>query len=366
MKTVTTGDSVHLVRPASRPKAGAISLALSLIVIAITCGFFIDGMEASRPVTTAAVWSGELPRSIEPMAPVSALVAPLAEPEARPRFNAASYELLFGPSTQASSFVPPQLKAEAPLLRETLPPMVAMVTPPTRPADEIIEPVGRPSAIPLPPPNPFRPRSLASNDPPMPPKRVLASAVEGKPDDSGNFIQKLFGSLSQGSGQAMAYARTEEPPTLQGVTPGIPRLPQSDGNRTAVYDIDAKVVYMPNGDRLEAHSGLGDHFDDPRSMTIRDRGVTPPNVYELTMREELFHGVRALRMTPQDNAKMFGRDGILAHSFMLGPRGDSNGCVSFRDYDQFLAAYLRGEVKRLVVVANSGQVVAQRIAQSRI
>ena len=104
MKTMTTGDSVHLVRPASRPRAGAISLALSLIVFAITCGFFIDGMEASRPVTTAAVWSGELPRSIEPMAPVSALVAPLAEPEARPRFNAASYELLFGPSTQASSF----------------------------------------------------------------------------------------------------------------------------------------------------------------------------------------------------------------------------------------------------------------------
>jgi len=36
---------------------------------------------------------------------------------------------------------------------------------------------------------------------------------------------------------------------------------------------------------------------------------------------------------------------------MLGPNGDSNGCVSFRNYDAFLQAYLRGEVKRLAVVA---------------
>jgi hypothetical protein len=36
---------------------------------------------------------------------------------------------------------------------------------------------------------------------------------------------------------------------------------------------------------------------------------------------------------------------------MLGPRGDSNGCVSFKDYKRFLAAFKRGEIKRLVVVA---------------
>jgi hypothetical protein len=36
---------------------------------------------------------------------------------------------------------------------------------------------------------------------------------------------------------------------------------------------------------------------------------------------------------------------------MLGPNGDSNGCVSFKDYDAFLQAYVRGEVKRLTVVA---------------
>ena len=37
---------------------------------------------------------------------------------------------------------------------------------------------------------------------------------------------------------------------------------------------------------------------------------------------------------------------------MLGPRGDLNGCISFRDYDRFLQAYLRGDIKRLVVVAS--------------
>jgi hypothetical protein len=37
---------------------------------------------------------------------------------------------------------------------------------------------------------------------------------------------------------------------------------------------------------------------------------------------------------------------------MLGPNGDSNGCVSFRNYDAFLRAYESGKVKRLAVVAH--------------
>jgi hypothetical protein len=36
---------------------------------------------------------------------------------------------------------------------------------------------------------------------------------------------------------------------------------------------------------------------------------------------------------------------------MLGPNGDSNGCVSFRNYSAFLRAYKSGQVRRLVVVA---------------
>jgi hypothetical protein len=107
---------------------------------------------------------------------------------------------------------------------------------------------------------------------------------------------------------------------------------------------------MPNGRRLEAHSGLGNLMDDPSYISAKGRGPTPPNVYDLTLREEPFHGVRAIRLNPVDESKMFGRDGMLAHTYMLGPNGQSNGCVSFSNYDAFLTAYLNGEVNRLVVV----------------
>jgi hypothetical protein len=121
---------------------------------------------------------------------------------------------------------------------------------------------------------------------------------------------------------------------------------------TAVYDISAHTVYMPDGTQLEAHSGFGSLLDDPSHADEKMRGVTPPNVYDLELREELFHGVRALRLIPEDTQKVFGRAGLLAHSFMLGPNGDSNGCVSFKNYDAFLQAYLGHKVKRLAVVTS--------------
>jgi hypothetical protein len=124
----------------------------------------------------------------------------------------------------------------------------------------------------------------------------------------------------------------------------------TDTNKTAIYDITAHTVYMPDGRRLEAHSGLGEHMDDPRAINLKSRGPTPPNVYRLSLREAMFHGVRAIRLNPVDDGKMFGRDGILAHTYMLGPNGQSNGCVSFNDYQAFLSAFQRGEVTRLVVV----------------
>ena len=39
---------------------------------------------------------------------------------------------------------------------------------------------------------------------------------------------------------------------------------------------------------------------------------------------------------------------------MLGPNGQSNGCVSFRDYPKFLHAVVSGKVGRLVVVPRLG------------
>jgi hypothetical protein len=118
---------------------------------------------------------------------------------------------------------------------------------------------------------------------------------------------------------------------------------------TAVYDISAHALYLPDGSKLEAHSGIGDIRDDPNHVSEARVGATPPAVYELKPREQLFHGVQALRMNPVEGSAL-GRTGLLVHSYMLGPNGDSNGCVSVRDYDRFLAAYQRGDVKRLAVV----------------
>jgi hypothetical protein len=138
-----------------------------------------------------------------------------------------------------------------------------------------------------------------------------------------------------------------------GPVDGITLRPDQDDAlrpRTAIYDITAKTVYLPNGERLEAHSGLGEMMDDPRFKHLKMRGVTPPNTYTLTLRESLFHGVQAIRLNPVDEKAMFGRAGILAHSYLLGPNGQSNGCISFRDYPRFLNAFMRGEVDRIVVV----------------
>jgi hypothetical protein len=91
-------------------------------------------------------------------------------------------------------------------------------------------------------------------------------------------------------------------------------------------------------------------MDDPAHVSERNVGATPPNVYDLKPREQLFHGVQALRMIPVGDNGTLGRSGLLAHSYMLGPKGDSNGCVSIKDYEKFLKAFTNGEIKRLVVV----------------
>ena len=134
------------------------------------------------------------------------------------------------------------------------------------------------------------------------------------------------------------------------------------GSRTAIYDISARTVYMPDGRRMEAHSGFGRRMDDPRYVNVKREGPTPPNVYDLSLRENLFHGDRAIRLTPVGDGKMYGRNGILAHSYLLGPSGQSNGCVSFTDYDAFLNAFLRGEVTRLVVVERLADPPSSQVA----
>ena len=121
---------------------------------------------------------------------------------------------------------------------------------------------------------------------------------------------------------------------------------------TAVYDISARAVYLPGGTTLEAHSGFGAKMDKIEHVGERMVGVTPPGAYELKPREKLFHGVKALRMTPVDTENALGRTGLLVHNYLLGPDGSSNGCVSIREYERFLKAYEDGAVTRLVVVVS--------------
>ena len=158
---------------------------------------------------------------------------------------------------------------------------------------------------------------------------------------------------SIGAATKPAVALAPQAPPMKPAAPALayanPDVPMRD-NHTAIYDIVAHVVYMPDGERLEAHSGLGRMLDDPQYASAKARGPTPPNVYDLTLRSGLFHGVQALRLNPVKDSKMYGRDGILAHTYMLGASGASFGCVSFKHYDAFLQAFRRGEVNRMVVV----------------
>jgi hypothetical protein len=215
--------------------------------------------------------------------------------------------------------------------------------------------------VPLPAPRPAELRPPEDAVPPRVAERRFSrrnriAAVAPEPVDNRSFFEKLFGAQTS-PGPALAYAALQNGPLETAPTQRFSPAPTpSAGLGTAVYDISARRVYMPNGETLEAHSGLGTALDDPRAVQVRMRGPTPPHVYDLTEREQLFHGVRALRLNPVGGSgAIFGRAGLLAHTFMLGPNGDSNGCVSFRDYDRFLQAYLRGEVKRLVVVSGRGQ-----------
>ena len=90
---------------------------------------------------------------------------------------------------------------------------------------------------------------------------------------------------------------------------------------------------MPDGTKLEAHSGIGKMADNPRYVHVKMNGPTPPNTYKLSMREKRFHGVEAIRMTPIGDQTMHGRDGMLAHSYLLrGGREESHGCVAFANY----------------------------------
>ena len=290
------------------------------------------------------------------------------EPSQAPPLAADAAPAIVPPASAVSSLtadaapaIVPPAPALSPLVQRDLTPAPAM--PPLPPSPPVLPPLEAPApaptipalaqSVPLPTP---RPSELHPPAGPSPfraagrrfAQRNIGAAPAVAPADNRNFFERLFG-MPRPSGALLAYAAPDDGELRP--APGL-AIPSSSYDRwTAVYDIAAHTVYMPDGTTLEAHSGLGNRLDDPRYVTERMRGPTPPHVYDLQPREQLFHGVQALRLNPVGGGGVFGRTGLLAHTYMLGPNGDSNGCVSFRRYDAFLQAFMRGEVRRLAVVA---------------
>lgn len=161
------------------------------------------------------------------------------------------------------------------------------------------------------------------------------------PDTHAALANMLNGHPPEPAAQPTAAARTS------GVAPVADA---ADDKYTAVFDMRSGRVTLPDGTVLEAHSGRGEHRDNPNSAHLSNTGPTPPGLYRLSRRESLFHGVEALRLNPINGTDAQGRTGLLAHNYMMKRSGDSHGCVVFKNYPDFLNAYKNGQIRQLRVV----------------
>lgn len=335
----------------------AVVLACAWTLYSNVLGPAVDAMAPDLPqVTFIPGTAAALATSVAELDVTSSLGTPAPTLTFADRFLARSDDAPSSVLAKADRLpvAQPQTYTVASLSPEALP------APETRPQSEAPAPETRDAqlplpkiqqaslAIPLPMPRPASLRAMPNEGPSRTEaaaaNRAAALAAIAQPKLT--IFEKLFG--RQEKGPTLAFASPDGGIASDGssLTPG------RYDRQTAVYDISARTVYMPNGTRLEAHSGLGSKIDDPRFVHVRMHGATPPHTYDLSMRESLFHGVEAIRLNPVGGeGNVFGRTGLLAHTYMLGPNGDSNGCVSFKDYEKFLRAYKNNEVKRLVVVA---------------
>lgn len=334
-------DAAHAERLLSRRRIGrAETILLSLAAVALALG--------------AAAWVADLGDST-PL--VTAALPPANSPSFEDRFASASGNppvRQFGLRTlerSAMDAVQLKLRDAKAMLAQKLQgdEWRSTLTDDDRHAAEEPRPAQRADAVPMPRSRPAQAdfsAQIASSQ---------AYAETNPRVDNRNFFEKFtdkikLASLTPGDG-------------LFAKAPDLAALGYD--SRTAVYDISAKALYLPSGVALEAHSGMGALMDDPQHVDQRMVGATPPATYDLKPREKLFHGVRALRLTPTDGTSALGRVGLLTHNYMLGPRGDSNGCVSIKDYDRFLKAYDNGEFNRLIVVPSlSGSATASQRAST--
>jgi hypothetical protein len=260
--------------------------------------------------------------------------------------------------------VPPErpktAQAVAPVKQEAAPPspapvrVAALGVPLPAPRPNLVSPsLGTPVADTPPAKPPTKPAARKPTE-----KHGSGKSAEKPANGKGDtttaktVFEKLFGKPEAPEG-ALAYAPTDGgiQSDAQTTPSGTLKLTPPFDKYTAVYDISAAKVYMPDGTVLEAHSGRGPMFDNPKYANQRMRGPTPPHIYNLREREAIFYGVRAIRLLPVGGEKaIFGRNGLLAHTYLYGPRGESFGCVSFKDYAAFLRAFDKGQVKRLAVL----------------
>ncbi len=302
---------------------------LALTGAVLACGWLLSGNPAGVPVDAAVT--------------AESIVSPAPAEAIDPLIYAALFDAAYSSGSRPGALVDSD-----PLETDFQPLTGAFAKADSaRPRDvALAPPVIRQLARSIPLPMP-RPAMLAMPQSLNPSLHAMAQRNKS-PAEEPTMFQKLFGKPKD-SGMQLAYAGPDG--GVFGDGQSITSGNLGSDKLTAVYDISAHTVYMPDGTKLEAHSGLGSRLDDPNHVHERMRGATPPHVYDLSMRESLFHGVRALRLNPVGGMNPHGRTGLLAHTYMLGPNGDSNGCVSFKDYSAFLRAYLDRKVERLVVVA---------------
>jgi hypothetical protein len=189
------------------------------------------------------------------------------------------------------------------------------------------------------------------NQIPLPEARPLIETVviERKPAEEKPGLRRNLD--NKDNGKDVAYAKPER--SLFG---DLFKSKASDtawpgtGKRVAIYDVSNATVYLPDGTRLRAHSGIGSMRDNPRYEHVTMRGPTPSGIYRLSMREKRFYGVEAIRMTSIDGSNPKNRTGLLTHTNLLRGQIGSHGCVAFQNYQPFLRAFKRGQITMLVVV----------------
>ena len=121
--------------------------------------------------------------------------------------------------------------------------------------------------MPLPMARPAEAKTIATNET-GPTKQEIAGpnkdvALATPAPEKDSIFQKLFG--TPWKGPTLAFAAPDG-----GIfSDGSSMTPGKYDRYTAVYDISAKTVYLPDGRKLEAHSGLGARLESLSRRTFR-------------------------------------------------------------------------------------------------